>query len=70
MGTSYAAVRISWTSSDGRSGDAFQDHSRVLVAGLHTLEVHDGDPAQAVQLPGEAHIDDGIHRGRQDRDAQ
>ena len=43
---------------------------RVVVARLDALEVEDRDAAQARQLAGEADVDDGIHGGREDRDAQ
>ena len=60
-------VRTSWTSLSRGAGRFSQDRGRVLVAGLHALEVHDREPAQAVQLAREAHVDDGVHRGGQDR---
>ena len=54
----------------GRRGDARDDGVGILEPRLHALEVQDGEPAEPRQLAGEAGVDDGVHRGREDGDLE
>src|SRR5688500_9761858 len=49
-------------------GDAGENLIGFVVAGLDSLEIQDGETAQAGQLAGEASVDDRVHRGGEDRD--
>ena len=52
----------------GRGGDPLQDGVGVVVAGLDAFEVEDRETAETGELAGHPDIDDGVHRGGQDRD--
>ena len=54
----------------GRLRDLLQDAGRVGVAGLQPIEVEHRHAPQTAHLDREAHIDDAVHRRREDRDGQ
>ena len=54
----------------GCGGDPLQDGVGVVVAGLDALEVEDRETAETRELAGHPHVDDGVHRGGQDRDLE
>ena len=51
-------------------GDALEDAVRIVVAGLHALEVQDRQAAEPGQLPRQPRVDHGVHRGREDGDPE
>ena len=54
----------------GGGGDSLEDRVGVVVAGLDALEVEDREAAEAGQRAGHPGVDDGVHRGGEDRDRQ
>ncbi len=54
----------------GGGGDPLEDRGRVVVAGLDALEVEDGEAAEAGEHAGAPGVDDGVHGGGEDRDAE
>ena len=54
----------------GRGKDLGEHLRRVLVAGLHTLEIQDREPAEPREDAGERGIDHRVHGGGHDRDLE
>jgi hypothetical protein len=54
----------------GRGGDLREHCIGIVVPSLNTLEVQDRQPTETSERPGEARIDDRVHRGREDGDRE